>query len=191
MKYIKSIGIALLAMIAVFSASAQNFQDGLVNVATNIIGGPWAVGGGFEHSTSGTGANVAFATVTYNLTPNIGGSSFSSGPIVGYDDCMISGKTLINSLSGGWSLSSSGHWFSFVGKTFVTNIVGTITGYQLIATPRGGGPVGAITGGSVSIDVGPVYNFHLKPTLVYNGRNGQAGFDGNFIGGALFISHDF
>jgi hypothetical protein len=176
---------------SVWSLKAGNIEDGLTLLATNVADGPWAVGGGYEHSTSGTGANVSFATLTYNLTPNISGSSFSSGPVLGYDDCMVHGHTLVNSLSGGWSLSSSGRWFSFVGKTFLTNVVGTVTGYQLVATPRGSGPIGAITGTAVSLDVASWNNFHFKPTIVYNSRNGQAGFNGNFIGGALFISHDF
>lgn len=184
------IGAVLLAAVTLH---AQNFALDLNNAGSDLLAGPWVVGGGFEHTTSGTGASIGFVAVSYNLTPATNNAiGFTSGPIVGYDDEFGSRLgSQQESLSGGWQVSSSGHWFSFIGKTFLTNMVGTLTVHQLLTTPHGGAPVGAVTGGAASLDVYSVDNFHFKPSFLYDNRSGQGKWNGNFLGGALFISHNF
>lgn len=153
----------------------------------DIVGGPWGFMGGWGHSLSGTGENVAFGLITYNFTSNTNGGGFNSGAIAGYDKLWGGHQHVeeINSFSGGWQLSYSGN----LSAISLTNVTWSVTGFQLIATPQNGDAVGAITGVALSVDVYSIDNFDLQPSFIYESRNGQGQFDGNYGLVALAITH--
>lgn len=165
-------------------------QDGYTLVA-DTLNGPWAVAGGFGKNLNGQGT-AAFGIVSYNLVPSTNGMGFNSGPIAGYDVTYLPhSKGQIYSLSGGWNASWTGKPFSFIGKTFVTNITGSAMAFQLVATPRGGSAIGAITGTAFTLDVYSFDNFHIKPMGIYESRNGMDGGNGNWLFGGLAVTHNF
>lgn len=194
MNTIKTIGLAFVAMIAVLSARAQSLpQDGL-KLIEDTASGPWGVAGGYGHSVTGIGNNVAFEVVSYDLMPSTNSSipGFASGPIVGFDQLWSGGRKSLNSIGGGWDASYTGKPLTFVGKSFLTNVTATVMAYQLVATPRGSGSIGAITGTAVSVDTGVQWQgFHLKALGLYESRNGQTGFNGNYLLGGIAVTHDF
>ena len=170
-------------------STSGGFGSDFTALLGDIIGGPWGIMAGYGHSLSGTGENVVFGLITYNFTSNTNGGGFNSGAIVGYDKLWGGRGSEINSFSGGWQVSYSGKPLGFIGAPFLTNMVATATAFQLIATPQGGSAVGAITGVSLSLDVYAIYNFEIQPTFIYENRNGQGAFDGNYGLAALAITH--
>jgi hypothetical protein len=188
--------IGSLLILVSMSARAQTstnstspLQD-IINLAADIGNGPWGVYSGYGHSISGPGASLVFAGVTYDLVTNASDAGFGSGAIVGYDDTFSQHAHQINSVNGGWQVSWTGKPLEFIGSTILTNITATVMAYQVIATPEKGNAVGAITGTSVSFDIGEWSGFHLKALGMYESRNGTA-FDGNWLCGGLAIAHKF
>jgi hypothetical protein len=172
---------------SVSGSTSQGFAADFEATIGDIINGPWGFLGGYGHSLSGTGENVAFGLITYNFTSNTNGGGFNSGAIVGYDKLWggHQGVEEINSFSGGWQVSYSGD----LNELSLTNVTWAVTAFQLIATPQTGNAVGAVTGLALSIDVYSVDNFDFQPTFIYESRNGQGPFDGNYALAALAITH--
>lgn len=189
MKKLFLIVTAALALIA--TTAHADFSTDFPKTVGDIIDGPWVIGGGYLHSGTGTGANIAVGVVSYNLMPSTNGLGFNSGPIVGYEDCWAKGQSHFNSLSGGWNLSYSGKPLAATGISWMTNDTATIVLSQMLATPRGGNAIGAVTATAVSLDVAHWKNLHFKPTFLYSNRSGQPGFNGSFYGGGLFLSLGF
>jgi hypothetical protein len=186
------IGIVALGLAMETQAQTNtSIPQDLLNLGGDVLDGPWAVAAGYGHSITGTGNNVAFEVVSYDLVTNVNNSGFSSGVIAGLDQMWSAHAHQMNSLSGGWQFSETGKPLAFTGISALTNMTVTVDLYQLVATPRGGSDVGAITGTSLSLDVMAWKSFHLKPIALYENRNGQAGFDGNYLLGGLAITHAF
>jgi hypothetical protein len=188
MKKIASI-IALIGLC--FTAGAQSIPQDVITLSKDVAGGPWGLAGGYGHSITGVGNNVAFEVLTYDLVTNVQNTGFSSGAIAGYDQLWGNHLKLLNSLSGGWQFSETMKPFAFVGSTFLTNVEATVCAYQLVATPEAGNDIGSITGTSVAFNAGEWSGFHLKLIGLYEDRNGQGGFNGNYLLGGLAITHNF
>lgn len=186
----KKLILSLVAGLVASVASAQNPISDSYQLAVDTLQGPWGVAGGYGHSISGPGRSAAFGVLTYNLVPSTNGMGFSSGPIGGYDVTWGTGKSQVYSLSGGWDAGWTGKPFMFVGKTFVTNITGSAMAFQLVATPRGGSAIGAITGTAITLDLYSFDNFHIKPVGIYESRNGMNA-NGNWLFGGLALTHAF
>jgi hypothetical protein len=194
MNKIKLTALAAALFCGLLTARAQNgiFPD-VQALAEDVVNSPWGASAGFGRSTTGN-KDVAYVLITDQLVTNIGGTAFSSGPIVGYDELFAPHVKQVNSLSGGWQLSLTQHPFAFIGKTFVTNFVTSELAYTLVATPRlSTSPIGSITGTALTLDPYPhgLWNFHIKALGAYEDRTGQGLFNGNYwiFGGV--ISHDF
>lgn len=190
MKNLKLSVIGLVLGMAL-RVSGQSIPSDVYSVVTDTLVGPWAVAGGWGHNITGEGRSATFGIISYNLVASTNGMGFNSGPIAGYDVTYGAGKTSISTLSGGWDASWTGKPFSFIGKTFVTNITGSAMAFQLVATPRGGSAIGAITGTAFTLDVYSFDNFHIKPLGIYESRNGMDEGNGNWLFGGLAITHDF
>jgi hypothetical protein len=183
----ESISATTATPVATTGTTSSSFSADFAATVNDIINGPWGFMGGYGHSLSGTGQSVAFGLLTYNFTSNTNGGGFNSGAIVGYDKLWGGHQdvTEINSFSGGWQISYSGNLASFD----LTNVTWIVTGFQLIATPQGNNAVGAITGVAFALDVYSFHNFDIMPTFIYESRNGQTHFDGNYGLVALAVTH--
>lgn len=195
MNKIKSLIGAAILLVAITSQaqtstnSTSPLQD-IINLAADVGNGPWGVYSGYGHSISGPGASLVFTGISYDLVTNAIDDGFGSGAIVGYDDTFTSHTHQINSVNGGWQVSWTGKPLSFIGSSVLTNVVATVMAYQVIATPEKGSAVGAITGTSISFDIGEWSGFHLKALGMYESRNGTA-FNGNWLCGGLAVAHKF
>lgn len=192
----KIVLIVLMFALTITGVKAQtntspSIPQDLSNLGGDVLNGPWGLAAGYGHSITGTGNNVAFEILTYDLVTNVNDTGFSSGAIAGYDQLWSTHQHQLNSVSGGWQFSETGHPLSFIGSTFLTNVLTTETVYQLIATPRGGSDVGSITGTSVDVEVGEWSGFHGNILGLYESRNGQSGFNGNYLLLGLGVSHKF
>lgn len=189
--------MATAALLAVDNAPAQtntpppSIPQDFLNMAQQVVDGPWGVGGFVGRNFTGEGTTIAAEILTYDLVTNVQDTGFSSGLIVGYSQLWHAHAEQLNDVSGGWQFSETGHPLSFVGTTFVTNIIATVDLYQVVATPRGTGNVGSITGTSVSVNLTEWENFHLNVVGLYESRSGQTGFNGNYGLLGLSITHAF
>jgi hypothetical protein len=187
------IAAALLAAVSLHAQTntSLSIPQDILNLGGDVLDGPWGIATGYGHSITGTGNNVGFEILTYDLLTNVQNTGFSSGIVVGYDQLWSTHQHQFNSLSGGWQFSETGHPLSFIGSTFLTNVVTTEDVFQLVATPNGGSDVGSITGTSVAVSVGEWSGFHGKILGLYESRNGQSVFNGNYLLGGLAITHGF
>jgi len=186
--------IAIIALSA-FAGRAQNLADGAGLLVNTIVDSPWTVDTGYGRSVTGMGYNIGYVALAdqFVTTTNASGTiGLSSGVVLGYEALWTSHQSQFNSLNGGFSVSYSGMPLNWVGTSWASNVCVSVSGYQLIATAKGGSAVGAITGGSV---MATVYKF--SPTLKlklggkYESRNGEGKWDGNDLLGSLQLSKTF
>jgi hypothetical protein len=191
MKKLLLIGAVILAAI---TSQAQNFAGDVSQAVNDILDSPWAVGTGYGHSVTGTGNNVAYVTLADNFvsTTNATGTvGLSSGLLAGYDDLWSSHNSQFNSISGGFSVTLSDKPLTFIGTTYASNVCMNVSAYQLVANPKSGNDVGAITGVSVLFTLYDWKNFKFKVGGQYESRNGQGRWDGNYLLGSAFIAKSF
>jgi hypothetical protein len=183
--------IALAALLALaFTSSAQtnstpSFTAGVQEMANAISTTTnWTVVTGYGRGTSGN-KNVVFSDVAFNFNNNV-------GLVVGYDDLFGTGKPQANVVKGGVTLSATIHPFSFIGSTFLTNIVGTPFVADLIASPKNtSSGIGNIVTTGYNFDVYAFKNFELTAGAQYENRTGQGAWDGNYILVHLGLSRRF
>lgn len=191
MKTIVTLLAALVLGAGKLAAQTNSIPQDFLNLTGDVLNGPWGVATGYGHSISGGGNNVAFEIVTYDLVANVQNTGFSSGLIMGYDQLWSRNNSELNSISGGWQFSETGTPLAFTGVSWLKNITATVDLYQLVATPKAGNDVGSISGVSLSVDLYQLNNFHLKGVGLYENRNGQGNFNGNYLLAAVAVSHLF
>lgn len=186
----KNIILIIAVLLAAITSHAQGVVQNVFKLGQSILNGPWAAGTGYGHSLSG-GNSVVYGVICYDFVTNVDNTGFSSG-VIGGDDYLWKGNQHEqNTINGGFQIQETFKPLSFVGKTFLTNIVTTVSAYQLVATPKAGGTIGAITGTSLTIDLYSLQGFHLKVAGMYESRAGQGEWNGKYglIGG--FLTHSF
>lgn len=148
-------------------------------------------GGGRSLNTSGAPITIGFANVVYDFAPQIGGTGFSAGLIVGYDVLHRGSLNLFNSVSGGLQLENTISPLAFLGSPALDKVKCTLSVAQLIATPRAGNAIGSVTVTSASFDVHDFGRFALIASGHYEVRAGQGSFSGHFAMASLFLQRNF
>ena len=145
----------------------------------------WNALTGYGHSISGTGKNLTFVDVAYNISDNV-------GFVVGYDYLWANHQVgSFNAVKGGVNLQTTIHPFAFLGSTALTNILVQPFVADLLATPQGSGNIGNIVTTGVNWDFFSFKNFALGAGIQYENRTGQGNWDGNYILGHIAISRKF
>lgn len=151
----------------------------------------WDAGGGYGHSITGTGRNLAFADVVYDFAPNISGTGFSSGIILGYDVLWSRHQSIFNSVSGGLSVSDVVAPLAFIGNSTLDKFKVTISAAELMATPKAANDIGSINVETASWQVVNFQNFTLVLNGHYINRNGQGYWNGSYLAFSVFLQRDF
>lgn len=186
----------LLALGLCFSAKAQTTNQ-ITNLLPNtgwgnaiqIIGNTietstnWAVIGGYGHSATGIGRNIAFAEIGYNFNDYV-------GLAIGNDYLWGNGQQQYNSLKGGITLQIPMHPFGFLGSTSLTNIVCTPLVFDQIATSKSS-TVANLLGGGVDFKLYAFANFWLHGGVLYENRTGDSVWGGNYYLGYFAVSRNF
>ena len=157
------------------SSGTNSFVGGLNEMFMAVATGTnWTGLAGYGRGLSGN-HNVGYADVAFNFSKNV-------GVLVGYDALWGAGQSQFNAVKGGVSLNFTGPLPLLpLLPTAMTNIPVTVYAAQLIATPKGGNAVGALTVAGADIDILPVKNFELVAGAAYENRSGQGSWDGNYI----------
>jgi len=188
MKQIKSILIGL-ALCAGITASAQSILPPsvteLMKGAYGAISGPgWTAGGGYGHSVSGVGRNIAGLGVAYNFTNGI------VGLYLGMDRLWSKTQLEQNTVKGGITINATIRPLSFISDS-LTNITATMYAGELIATGIGNNTVGLITVTGAKVHLTDWKNFEIHVDPWYENRQGQGYFDGNYVGAFLMATRKF
>lgn len=133
----------------------------------------WAILGGYGHSVDSGDKNIVFADLAYNFNDYV-------GVVIGYDYLWDGQGHELNSLKGGATLQVPLHPFTFIGSTFLTNIVCTTFVGDLIAQPQNGSTVANIVTTGVNFNLYAIKNLELCAGVQYEKRTGDGRFDGNY-----------
>ena len=184
--------IGALALSALTSqAQSANPIDAALNLGQSVLAGPWIVGSGYGRGLD-TGNNLVYGYLGYNFVLSTNITGFSAGVIGGYDYLWHGKNNQVNSLSGGFSVGETFKPLALIGLKFGTNVTATVSGYQLICTPRdSSAPIGSITGVSATVELYQYSGFHLKAQGMYETRAGQGQWNDKYLCGGLAISHLF
>ena len=163
-----------------------------LNAQTN----PPTVSGGIEQIASAIGSstnwtllhgagralkgnrNIAFGDLVYNMNDNV-------GLVMGLDTLWApnqSQQRQQNSVKGGITLKAAIHPFTFLGSTFLTNVIAQPFAAELFAQPTGGSAdsVATITTVGINFDVVSFKNFELVAGAQYETRTGSGFWNGNY-----------
>ena len=166
------------------SPTSASFGDGLKIIGDAVSSSTnWTAITGYGHSTKGQN-NVAFAALAYNFNANV-------GLVAGYDYLWSGQSHTFNSVKGGVTLQLPMHPFAFLGSTVLTNIVATPFVADMVATPQSGSTIGNLISTGINFDVYAWKNFEIVSGLQYEQRNGQGGWDGNYVLFHLGLSRRF
>jgi hypothetical protein len=189
MKFNKwKLGLAALLLACGLSVKAQtilppSFTGLMTNVWGAITGPGWTAGGGYGHSVSGVGRNIAGAGVAYDFVNGV-------GLYVGYDTLWSHSQSQQNTVKGGVTLNATITPLSFLSSS-LTNITATVYVGELMATGIGNNAVGAITVTGAKIHLLNFKNFELHIDPWYENRQGQSYWDGNYVGVYLMATRLF
>ena len=176
------------------NAPPSNFWSGLdtmKNAIANATNWDAGFGGGRSLNTSGAPITIGFADVVYDFAPQINGTGFSAGLIAGYDVLRRNGADIFNSVSGGLQVQDTISPLAFFGSPALNKFKVTVSVAQLIATPRNGNDVGALTITSASYDVHDFGRFSLMLNGHYEIRAGQGFYSGHYGMASIFLQRNF
>lgn len=180
------IGLALLAAgMAVCSAQTQlppSVTDLMKNAYGAMTGPGWTAGGGYGHSVSGVGRNIAGMGVAYDF------KTTPVGLYLGYDALWSRSQSVQNTVKGGITINATIEPLAFAGYT---NMTATLYAGELMATGIGNNVVGAITVAGAKIHLLNVKNFELHLDPWYENRQGQGYWDGHFLGAFIMATRTF
>lgn len=192
-KTIGSIIGAVLFMAAVTVQAQTNtlpsLPQGIQLLMQGITSGTnWAADVGYGRSTknmlTSKGKNIAFVQALYNFNQNV-------GVVAGYDWLWNKNGDNANSVRGGITLEQPMRLFSFVGSTFLTNVVSTPFVQDLIATPHAGNAIGNVIVAGADFKFVTFANFSFDGGIEWENRQGQGYWDGNYLMGHLAIVRRF
>lgn len=178
--------LCLLCALCVLSVNPAraDVTSGLQEIGQSLANSTnWTVASGYGHSLAG-GNNVAFAVAAYDFNQYV-------GLVAGEEYLWSSGGHSLNSVKGGITLQLPMHPFTFIGTSFVTNIVATPFVADLIATPQNGNAIGNITATGVNFDLYQFSKFEIVAGIEYANRSGQGNFDGHYLSFHLGLSRRF
>ena len=187
------IGAVLLAT-AVTVQAQSSLGDGISAAWASLTSGTnWAAsvayGRSTAHMATSKGMNLAAVDLVYDVAVNTNGTAVAL--LAGYDCLWNSQVSQFNSVKGGLSLNQTLRPFSFIGSTFLTNIVGTLYGGELLANPQNNNSVGNLTIAGIDLDLFKFANFSFDVGGEYENRSGQGVYDGNYAIGHLAIFRRF
>lgn len=154
------------------------------DIASVISGSGWTAGGGIGHSISGSGRSVAGFGVAYD---------FNNTPIglyLGYDYLFSKTQSQQNVVKGGITVNATIEPLAFLSSS-LTNITATLYAGELMATGIGNNAVGAITVTGAKIHLTNFKNFEISVDPWYENRQGQAGWDGHYVGAYIMATRMF
>ena len=174
------IGLALLTSI---TAQAQT------NQYTSIFqplfdASQWTFAGGYGHSISGVGRNLAFADVAYSFNQNV-------AVVGGVEDLWrAGGSSQFAVVKGGITLKTTLYPFKWTGVSFLANRQANPWAGILMSTPKNGNNVGTITIAGMDFDLYKTGQFSFSVDGLYENRSGQGEWDGNYVGGFIAVSRN-
>lgn len=168
-----------------FSTNSASFTGGLQQIADAISNTTnWTAVAGGGRSLTGN-KNLAFAAVAYGFNENV-------GVVLGYDTLWSKRITQQNSVKGGLTLQATIHPFTFIGTTFLTNVVATPFAGYLIASPKNSkDALAQIATVGVNFNLLEFSRFVLDAGGQYENRTGQGIWSGNYILAHLGITRAF
>lgn len=160
------------------------FSDALILLGEDAAQSTnWVAVGGYGHSVSGTGRNLAFGEIGMNFNDY-------AGVIFGYDYLWGNKQHQFNSVKGGLTLQLPMHVFAFTGIPALTNIVASPVAFDQVATSSSSS-VANILGGGLDVHIVPFWNLQLHGGADYENRSGDSVWGGNYWFFHLAITRNF
>jgi hypothetical protein len=160
------------AAVAKAEPPSQFYAGWLLMAQAMAVSTNWALVGGYGHSFSGIGRNIAFGEVGINFNDYV-------GAVLGNDYLFGAGNHQFNSLSGGMTITLPLHPFAFLGSTILTNILVKPVAFDQVATSSSS-TVANLMGIGMDFDVYLISNFSVHAGIDYEKRTGDSRWDGDY-----------